>query len=295
MLTLPSEKKYFWEKLAFAIVIYIVIFVSLWNLSTRNYSVAKKMSSPVRISAADEKNSREKTDPQPPGNADKPAAKKYNQSDLPSLDYTGWLEFYGLDPKSSEDADNDGLSNRLEYRHLTDPTRPDTDADGYSDRQEIINGYDPAAGGDIRPEVEISIGKLNIAAPVIWSKSYVEKEMQESLKNGTIHLHQTASPGQPGTMVITGHSSNYAWVKGAYNQVFENLDNLAKGDRIIVKTTQKNGRIIQYQYSVNSQRITAADDQTIFSATTNPSLSLVTCWPVGTNSKRLVVKADLVR
>ncbi|MGB0756990.1 MAG: LamG-like jellyroll fold domain-containing protein [Patescibacteria group bacterium] len=42
-----------------------------------------------------------------------------------------------------DDADSDGLSDRLEDQYGTDPNNPDTDGDGYGDGQEVVSGYSP--------------------------------------------------------------------------------------------------------------------------------------------------------
>ena len=57
-----------------------------------------------------------------------------------------WEEKYGLNIEfddSSDDEDNDGLTNLEEYREGTDPTVKDTDGDGISDGDEVNKGYDP--------------------------------------------------------------------------------------------------------------------------------------------------------
>ncbi len=48
---------------------------------------------------------------------------------------------------SSEDADNDGLTNVEEALYGTSLTVADTDGDSFADGQEVLNGYDPNAAG----------------------------------------------------------------------------------------------------------------------------------------------------
>ncbi|OGI25291.1 MAG: hypothetical protein A3J76_00060 [Candidatus Moranbacteria bacterium RBG_13_45_13] len=63
-----------------------------------------------------------------------------------------------------------------------------------------------------------------------------------------------------------------------------------------VKTVQKNGRAIVYHYKINGfKKIVSPDDPVIFENTSEPTLTLSTCWPLGTNFRRLIVKADLVK
>jgi LPXTG-site transpeptidase (sortase) family protein len=212
--------------------------------------------------------------------------------------YADWLRRNGLDGSNNgldSDPDKDGLPNYLEYVHGTNPLQADSDGDKFSDKQEIINGYDPDAKGDAKPIVEISISKINVDVPMVWSQSEDEKNMLSDLENGVSHFYKTASVGQNGNAVISGHSSNYFWAKGNYNHIFKDLNNLEAGDIVTVKTIQQNGRVIVYSYKITNKFITSADDEKIFSATDEPTLTLSTCWPIGTNLKRLIVKAELVK
>jgi len=192
------------------------------------------------------------------------------------------------------DWDNDGLSNELEDLHGTDPRKADTDGDGYTDAQEIKNGYDPAAPGDVRPAVEITISKIGVTAPMIWSKSEQEKDQLADLQNGVAHFPKTASPGQPGNMIISGHSSNYIWAKGSFNYIFKNLNNLGSGDVVDVKTTQQNGKIVTYQYKISEKFTTVPNDARIFEDSNGSVLTLTTCWPIGSNARRLIVKGERI-
>lgn len=213
--------------------------------------------------------------------------------------YEEWAKRYGLAKSDAStldaDPDEDGLPNYLEYVHGTNPLSADSDKDNYSDKQEIINGYDPDAPGDTKPGARVVISKLNINAPLIWSLKDDEKSMLSDLERGVSHYPKTATPGQNGNMVISGHSSNYIWAKGNYNHIFENLNNLEAGDIITIKTEQENGRNITYKYKVIDKFIASSNDERIFTETPNPTLTLSTCWPLGTNFKRAVIKAELVK
>lgn len=51
--------------------------------------------------------------------------------------------------KTSEDADEDGLTAIQEAQYGTDPENPDTDGDGYTDGGEVAAGYDPNGSGKL--------------------------------------------------------------------------------------------------------------------------------------------------
>jgi len=212
-------------------------------------------------------------------------------------EYNDWAktqELKGMSAKLNADADGDGLKNYLEYVHGTDLKNSDSDGDGFSDKQEITNGYDPSAPGDARPAAELMIAKIGVIVPMVWSANENEKNQLADLQNGAAHFPKTASPGQNGNMVISGHSSNYIWAKGKFNYIFKSLNNLMPGDVVDFKTIQQNGKIITYHYKISEKFSTLPDDERIFNDTSGATLTLSTCWPIGSNARRLIVKGELV-
>lgn len=206
-----------------------------------------------------------------------------------------WENEVGLNTSKDDsalDPDKDGLSNELEFAHATNPFNGDTDEDGFSDRAEIQNGYDPSEGGVARPQFAIKIVKIDIEAPVIWSKSDKEKDLLKDLEKGVTRLPKTGIPGQSGNTVISGHSSNYIWAKGDYNYIFQDLNNIIAGDKIILKTTQANGKTFEKAYIIKSKAVVKPDDSVIFTQSDSEVITLVTCWPLRTTWKRLIIKAE---
>ncbi len=207
-----------------------------------------------------------------------------------------WEEANGLSMKESNantDPDEDGLSNEQEFSHGTKPLVADTDGDGYADGQEVRNGYDPAASGSAKPKVEILIQALNISAPIVLSDSVSDKALLEDLTKGVVRYPTTAFAGQDGNMVLSGHSSNYSWIKSDYNYVFRSIGKLKSGDEIVIRVTQANGKTFDYVYRMKSHAIVTPDDPAIFASQGSPTLTLVTCWPLGTQLKRYIVTAEL--
>ncbi len=116
----------------------------------------------------------------------------------------------------------------------------------------------------------------------------LEHDIQESLKTGVLFYPGAAKPGQMGNTFITGHSSNYAWADGNYNDVFALLGQLEVGDEYYVYYEQQ-----KYTYRVIETKIVTADDVSILEQPSDKRIStLMTCWPVGTASKRMAVIAE---
>ena len=202
----------------------------------------------------------------------------------------------GRNPKgdgrlSGYDADQDGLSWEKEEIYGTDSKNFDTDGDGYRDGQEVAAGYDPSGPG--RPDFYLKIEKLNLAAPLIWPSGASEEIIQSSLNHGAVIYPTNAAPGQSGNCYITGHSSDYWWKDGKYKQIFASLDKLEANDEVIIEAVQKNNKTIRYAYKIVSKEVVGAGDPNLFADTQKNILTLTTCWPVGTNWKRLMLKGEL--
>lgn len=132
----------------------------------------------------------------------------------------------------------------------------------------------------------VKIPVLNIDAPITWRVPNIPKDVSNALQSGAIQVDGTALPGQSGNMYITGHSSNYVWAKGSYNNVFAIIDQLAAGDMIYIRYLG-----VTYTYKVTEQKVVVPTDLSILKSNGDSTLSLVTCWPVGTALRRLVVSA----
>lgn len=121
-----------------------------------------------------------------------------------------------------------------------------------------------------------------------WNE--LEDQIRDSLLKGPVHYPGTADPGQQGNVFITGHSSNVFWEPSAYNTVFALLPKLQEGDDIYLTFNQKD-----YHYKVTGLREVTPEDVSILAQGKGHTLTLMTCTPVGTNLKRLVVTAEQVK
>lgn len=136
------------------------------------------------------------------------------------------------------------------------------------------------------PKNTLSIPSLGISAPLIPNVGLSEKESSAALKNGVTHLSGTPLPGQTGMAAIAGHSSNFAWVKSAYNRIFAKLPNIQAGDLIEV-----NSAGAQYQYTVTNVYEVQPNQVSILGDHSATGIRLITCTPVGTSLRRLIVEA----
>lgn len=148
------------------------------------------------------------------------------------------------------------------------------------------------------PDNRLIIPKLDKNIPIIESDpakllssdwETLEKTFQEDLKSGVLHYPGTSVPGEPGNMFITGHSSYYFWDSGNYKNVFARLNHLEVGDDIVIYYDQQ-----KYHYQVTEKKEVSKDDVSVLAQGDDQRLTLMTCTPVGTNLRRLIVTAELV-
>ena len=139
----------------------------------------------------------------------------------------------------------------------------------------------------------LEIPDLKIKVPVIWSTD--PKNFDKDLQSGIVHYPGTALPGEIGTAYIAGHSSNYIWAKGSYNQVFSKLGGLALNTSFKITVTQQNGKTAVFNYVVTKIQQYSPTDQAQFQNTDKSVVALSTCWPVGSTAKRLVVFGTLTQ
>ena len=101
-----------------------------------------------------------------------------------------------------------------------------------------------------------------------------------------MHYGASTLPGRRGNTVIVGHSSNDWWEVGDYKFVFVLLDKLVPGDTFTINFESK-----QYTYEVTAAKVVEANDVSVLAYTSEPTVTLITCWPAGTNLKRFVIQA----
>jgi len=146
----------------------------------------------------------------------------------------------------------------------------------------------PSDNRIIIPRINQNIPVVRISSESLIRRDWnaLEKEMQNALQQGVVHYPGTSVPGESGNMAITGHSSYFPWDPGRFKDVFALLHEVVTGDKIVVYWEGK-----KYIYEVTEIKVVLPSDISILKQTPDTTLTLITCTPVGTNLKRLVVRA----
>lgn len=129
----------------------------------------------------------------------------------------------------------------------------------------------------------LDIPKINIDNAVVYVGG-------EDLLKGLVHYLPKSLPGEYGNISIFGHSSlPQLHHKGDPRHIFTYLPTLSKGDKIYLKIDD-----LKYEYQVFDILIVKPDQVSVLQQRyDNSYLTLITCVPLGTYWKRLIVKAKL--
>ncbi len=158
------------------------------------------------------------------------------------------------------------------------------DAEGHTQPEEIpphlrplVEAITPLPVPTPGPEQarRIIIPAIGVDAPV------VEGDDWESLKKGAGHHIGSANPGERGNCVISAHDD-------VYGEIFRDLPKLKIGDEIFVETETQ-----RYRYVVQQTRIIEPTEVSVMAPTRSPVLTLISCYPYGVDTHRIVVIASL--
>ena len=170
-------------------------------------------------------------------------------------------------------------------------------APGSVDPANII--VDPNLSMNVGSDPRLIIPKINIDVPAIYENTMGSSQIETynrqmtAMEKGVAWFGipgANAKPGQNGNTVLSGHSSNDWFDGGEIKFVFANLHRLTEGDTIYAHYGG-----IRYAYVVSGTSIVMPSElDALRVGNDKPMLTLITCTPLGTSEKRLLVFAEQV-
>jgi sortase A len=139
--------------------------------------------------------------------------------------------------------------------------------------QSLANIPAPTPGPE--QAVRIQIPAINVDAPVVQGDGW------EQLKKGVGQHAGTANPGEKGNAVLSAHND-------IFGEIFRDLDRLQPGDEIILFTNQRS-----YTYLVVDTLVVEPTDVEVMAGTSQPNVTLISCYPYLVDDQRIVIKARL--
>jgi sortase A len=123
--------------------------------------------------------------------------------------------------------------------------------------------------------VRIEIPALGVDAPVAEGVDW------DSLQRGAGHLVGSSNPGERGNCVISAHND-------IFGELFRDLPELALGDEVLVHTASQ-----AHRYVVTQKRIIEPTEVSVLEPTSSPVVTLISCYPYGIDTHRIVVIGEL--
>src|SRR4030065_1418894 len=123
--------------------------------------------------------------------------------------------------------------------------------------------------------IRIQIPAIKVDAPIVQGDGW------EQLKKGVAQHIGSSDPGQNGNLVLTAHND-------VFGEIFRYLDNLKRGDQIIVYTNQRS-----YTYTITGTQIVEPTQVEVMAPTENATITLISCYPYLIDNQRIIVKGVL--
>jgi sortase A len=103
----------------------------------------------------------------------------------------------------------------------------------------------------------------------------------EQLKKGVGHQPGTANPGERGNLVLAAHND-------VFGEIFRDLDQLQPGDEIVIHAIDRS-----YRYVITETRIVEPTAVDVMDPTSEPTVTLISCYPYLVDTQRIAVFATL--
>ncbi|MGR9048696.1 class D sortase [Halobacillus faecis] len=132
--------------------------------------------------------------------------------------------------------------------------------------------------GDASVTGAIEIPGIQLKLPIFQGAS------EYNLKYGVGHMNGTAPIGHNGNAALAAHRGY------SHGKLFNRLDELNKGDSILVTTTEG-----EFEYEVKKSFLVTPDDLTVLNQPEQEiMMTLITCDPIKDPTHRLIVNAVLI-
>lgn len=200
------------------------------------------------------------------------------------------------------------ISDQSEQEHTETFKQLDTQDEASTKKVESIHSMSQLTqktanidlGIEITPyENRIIIPKIGKNIPLVDIKQHTVEWVNElndifmeELENGVIRYPGSAKPGQNWNSFIFGHSSNFPWLEGDYNDVFSLLDHVTYDDEVVIYYGQE-----KHTYKIKTKNVISPGDVSVLESDESDDksqLTLMTCWPIGTTLNRLVLTGELI-
>lgn len=162
---------------------------------------------------------------------------------------------------------------------------------GNATSQETIQT--PNSSVTVSGEPRLIIPKINVDVPISYGIGNDQHSQLKAMETGLAHFAipgANSVPGQLGNTVLSGHSSNDLFDGGEYKFIFAQLEKMNEGDIFYA-----NYQGTRYSYVVREKQVVLPTEVSkVIRGSDKAWMTLITCVPLGTAEKRLLVFAEQV-
>lgn len=142
---------------------------------------------------------------------------------------------------------------------------------------------------NVKPGNWLHIPAIGVEIPLEMSTSLEDGDVLAALKSGAALYPNGILPGRIGNVFISGHSSGTRVLQGAYPLAFVRAGELVPGNEAHVDYEGT-----RYTYNLTDSEVVQPDPNfRVVSDRPVPTLTLMTCTPIWTASKRLLQHWEL--
>ncbi|RDU37501.1 hypothetical protein DRW41_06555 [Neobacillus piezotolerans] len=197
------------------------------------------------------------------------------ESSIAAENYRGLDEVFSAGPDNEKaDQENKTANKKPPVGQIVSP-----DKRGQNTQKEIVPSGKKKPQSPSQVIGVLQIKKIGLKIPVL------EGATMKNMRKGAGLINGTTLPGQPGNSAIAAHRSR------SYGHMFNRLNELEKGDTIIIKDRNRT-----YTYKVYKKMVVKPTNTSVLNAIPEKRiLTLVTCTPIKTATHRLIVQAELIK
>lgn len=143
------------------------------------------------------------------------------------------------------------------------------------------------------PENRLIIPAIGVNAPIVDVTAATEQKLRKGdfdkeLYSGVVKYPSTPEPGAVGNALIFGHSSYYWWKNNPYAEIFAKLPALKEGDLI---QSLWHGQLTEFEVVAKIIVAPSGVDEAYMKYTDGNYITLMGCYPIGSDSKRILIIA----
>lgn len=148
----------------------------------------------------------------------------------------------------------------------------------------------------VPPEHRIFIPSIGVDAPIVDVSAATENKLKHGdftneLASGVVKYPSTADPGTHGNSLIFGHTSYYRWKKNPYGEIFAKIFDLKEGALVKIAWW---GQLYTYEVVAKIFVTPAKVDEEYNKYTNGEYITLMGCYPIGSDSKRGLIVAKRI-